>query len=140
MAKFLSLPDDYCDESEAEMTEQEEESDEDAGSSLGEDENDTSMLDGEDFISPQMRDFIVPGGETECWGKAIYEPPEDLQHLVSSSEKNQLLKEGRTPCHVPPVSLTNATQLQTASTSVRGLRNLAFSATQRSGRERNAEL
>jgi|TARA_R110002003_G_scaffold822_2_gene21630 hypothetical protein len=93
MYKLESLPDDYCDESEAEMTEQEEPSEEDDHSMLGEAEEEY-MSEGDEFISPQMRDFVVPHAEDECWGTTIYKPPDELAHLVSKAEKVQVLKEG----------------------------------------------
>jgi hypothetical protein len=64
MYKLESLPNDYCDESEADMTEQVESSEEDDHSMLGEAEEEY-MSEGDEFISPQMRDFVVPSAIDE---------------------------------------------------------------------------
>ncbi|KAH7072099.1 hypothetical protein BKA63DRAFT_568025 [Paraphoma chrysanthemicola] len=91
MHQFAALSDDDDDEGEAEMADDQDTSKEERVAQS--DENTEEIEEGEDFISPQMRDFVVPHAEDECWGIANYTPPEDLHHLLSNPERKNLLHE-----------------------------------------------
>jgi hypothetical protein len=44
-------------------------------------------------IPQELQGFVVDDGMCDCWGDADYEPPEELDHLMSEREREQIQDE-----------------------------------------------
>jgi len=75
---------------EAEFTD-DEDPESDSGSEPGDLEDDPEAL--------EMENFVESDGVGRIWGKKTYQPPEELQHLQTEEEVENIQKSGETCCY-----------------------------------------